>query len=628
MSGQTISLETLIRVNPGIWFETFGKIRDVKGRNVKPKMNVLQRRINALYVARLLAGKPLRGMILKPRKRGASTFVGALHYHQLMNYRHEGVIIGDKLDTSDIVFRMMVNYAETDGFRGKWGAPFTATSEKMTFEHGSLLQQATAKGKATIRGLTPQFIHGTECAHWENAEETKDAAANAIPDAGFNVMFEESTPFGAEGPFYKGWGAARWPTQEECPGGSLYWKKWEAVCPDQPHDATGLSQDYFVRLFAAWFEFEDSHVSLTPEQKKEIERTLDAESWYAGEKRLMDIYLTDGPQGPRLGDEVEDHDVWEQLAWRRLTIRTKCRGSTRIFDEEHPSDPHSCFVSSGRRVFDEDALTHIQLLCRVTPTWGNVDDSKERAIWQPTAADQAIIHRWEEPKVGCRYIMSVDLAEGEDQTKGDDPDAHSALVWRDEYLDEAGVMHPIKLAARVKPGCRMPMIPFARLARAFSAYYGNCIIIPEMNNSGMSFITALRAMTDKPCPTIWQRRERDPHSGVERSWDGWRTTDKAEYGGVRSAIIWHFHELIRNKRVEIHCPHYHSELANFVEKRGRMEAGSGHDDDVLSGCIGIYNIGSASTYSIRPREAFIPPDVRRLMERDEQQAGKNLAMNW
>jgi len=614
-----------IRVNPGLWFESFSMVRDTSGRNVLPKMNVLQRRINALYVSRLLSQRPLRAIGLKPRKRGFSTMVAALQYSQMMNFAHQGAIIGDKLETSDVVYRMIENFAAHDGFAGSWGSKADAINDRMRWAHGSLLLQATARGKATCRGMTPQFIHGTEAAHWEHSEEAMDAAMNAIPDSGFNVVFLESTPFGAGDPFAKTWDGGRWPTEDECPEGHLYWKKWEPVCPDQPSDATGLAESYFVRVFAAWYEFEESITRLTAEQKQEVEATLDAESWYIGERKLMDLYLTDGPQGKRLGDEVVGGDVWEQLAWRRLTIRTKCRGSVRIADEEHPADPRSCFLSSGRQVFDDDALTHIQLLCREVPTHGDVNDGGEVAIWSPTGADGASVVRWEAPRLGCRYIQSVDLAEGEDQTKGDDPDAHSALIWRDEYIDDRGVLLPIKLVARIRPPNRMPMIPFARLSRALSRYYGNCVIIPEMNNSGMSFITALK-MLEGGCPPIWQRKERDPHSGIERSWDGWRTTDRAEYGGVRSTIIWHFHELIRNKRVEICCPHYHSELIDFVDKRGRMEAGSGHDDDVISGCIGIYNIGSGTTHALPQRERVIPRDVAIAMGLDKDEVG--MAMKW
>lgn len=623
---QTLDLESQVRINPGFWFENLTRIRDVRGKNVRAKMNVVQRRINALYKSRLLKLKPVRAIGLKPRKRGFSTMVGGLHVHQMNNFSHEGAIIGDKLDTSDIVFRMMDNFSAYDGFKGRWGSPMESTTELMKWEHGSRVKQATARGKATIRGMTPQFIHGTECAHWENAAETLDAAMNAIPDEGFNVVFLESTPFGVEGPFAETWQKARWPTAEECPDGELYWKQWESVCPDQPPDASGLSDLGFVRIFAAWYEFEDSYVRLSEDQKRHIEATIDGESWYVGERKLLDLYLNEGPKGPRLGREVVNCDVWEQLAWRRLTIKNKCRSKPRIMDEENPSDPQSCFLASGNKVFDDDALTFIQLLTRQKMDFGNVVEQPERTIWQPTSEESASIWRWEHPRMMCRYIMSVDLAEGEDQTKGEDPDCHSALVWRDAYLDDKNVFWPAKLVARVRPPCKMPMIPFARLTRALSEYYGRCVIIPEMNNSGMAYITALRALTDRPCPTIWQRKERDPHSGIERSWDGWRTTDNAEYGGVRSTIIWHFHERIRNKEILICCPHYHAELVNFVDKRGRMEAGVGHDDDVMSGCIGVYNIGSATTYSLGVTARVLPPELAALERNGESE--ENLSMKW
>lgn len=614
----------IVRGNPGIWLETYGRIRDTAGKQVTPKMNVLQRRINALYVQRLMEQQPLRAIGLKPRKRGFSTMVAAIHYAQLQNFAHQGVVIGDKLETADVVYRMMQNFADNDGFKQSWGSKPEATSERMRFPHGSLLLQATARGKATARGMTPQFIHGTEVAHWEAPEEAMDASMNAVPDSGFNTVFWESTPFGAGEPFAQTWEAARWPTAAECPGGQEYWRAWEAMCPDQPPG--GLRDRLFVRVFAAWYEFDESVVRLTPDQKREIRDSLDAESWYRGEQKLIDLYGNEGPVGQRLGTEVVDADVWEQLAWRRLTIKTKCRGSVRIFDEEHPADPKSCFLASGRQVFDEDGLTHIQLLCREAPTHGDVNDQDGRATWRPTSMDAATVWRWEAPKVGCRYLISVDLAEGADQTKGDNPDAHSALVWRDEYLDERGVIWPIKLAARVRPPNRMPMIPFARLVRALSWYYGNCMVIPEMNNSGMSFITALRMMDGGPCPPIWQRRERDPHSGTERAWDGWRTTDSAEYKGVRATIIWHMHELLRNKAVEIRCPHMATELADFVDKGGRMEAGSGHDDDVMSAAIGLYNIGSATEYALSVRPDYKPRDVALLESRDTKSG--MLAMKW
>ena len=113
-----------IRLNPGIWLESHGYIRDTNGKKVRPKLNVLQRRINALYVCKFLAQKPCWGIGVKPRKRGFSTMVAALHYSQLNNFAHDGIIIGDKLETSDIVFRMIAYFAETDEFK-HWGSECT-----------------------------------------------------------------------------------------------------------------------------------------------------------------------------------------------------------------------------------------------------------------------------------------------------------------------------------------------------------------------------------------------------------------------------------------------------------------------------------------------------------------------
>lgn len=620
-----VDIDDIIRLNPGAWLETHGRIKNAQGKQERPKLNVLQRRINAYYMACSNAGRPCRGILVKPRKRGASTMVGAVHYSQLQMNPHEGLIIGDKLDTSDIVFRMMENYALSDEFlkQGKWGSPHTGLQELIEWRHGARLSQGTARGKATARGSTPQFIHGTEVAHWEAAAEALDAAMNAIPDDGFNVVILESTPYGADGPFAITWNNARWPTDEECYDGILYWKQWESLVPDSAADP--LSKHDFVRIFAAWYEFDKSRIELTPQQKEEIRQTIDSESWYLGEQSLIDLYGNEGPMGLRLGNEVENCDVWEQLAWRRVTIKTKCRGSARIFDEEHPRDPRSCFLASGRQVFDEDALTHLQIQCRIAPEYGVLTERDGGAFWTRTAEQAANYWVWEPPMVGCRYLLIVDPAEGEDQTKGEDPDRHSVLVLRDEYMDPRRVIHKAKLVARLRPPNRMPMIPLSRMVRWLSLYYGRCCILPEMNNSGMALITALRMAPD--CPPIWQRMEVDPHSGIERRWDGWRTTDSAEYKGLRATIIWHLHEALRNKALDCSCPHVHSELVDFVDKKGRMEAGNGHDDDVLSLSIGYYNLGSGTIMGRDVRPDFIPPEIQALMDEEAAHAG-GIAQRW
>ena len=622
----TVELDDIVRLNPGVWLETYGSIRGIEGESIRPRLNVLQRRILALYLSHRDSGQIVRGVGLKPRKKGFSTMVSAIHYSQLQKFKHDGVVMGNKLKTSQEVFDMIEHLAETDEFKGKWGSAYEATAETIKWAHGAELQQSTAKDKGSARGMTPQFVHGTEVAHWENAADVLVAMLNAVPKRGFTCVFLESTPAGAAGPFFDKWQQARWPTAEESPDGQVYWKQWESMCPDSEPDQSGLAQFDFVRVFAAWFEFEDSRVeTLTDEQKRHIEATLDAESWYSGEKDLIKVYGNVGPRGLRLGTEV-DCDVWEQLAWRRMMIKNDCKGSSRIFDQEYPKDPQSCFLASGRQVFDSDALTHLQVMSKTTqPEFGGLTEKDGGAFWTPSDEQMANYWRWEAPMIGCRYLLSVDPAEGEDQTKGEDPDRHSVLVLRDAYMDPRRVMHRPKLVARLRPPNRMPMIPLSRMVRWLSFYYGRCCVIPEMNNSGMALITALRMQTD--CPPIWQRIEVDPHSGIERRWDGWRTTDSAEYKGIRSTIIWHLHEILRKKGLDCYCPHVASELMGFVDKSGRMEAGSGHDDDVMALAIGMYNISSGTIYEQAIRQDFIPPEIQALLDEEEKQPG-GFAQRW
>jgi hypothetical protein len=618
--------EALIRNRATVWLETNGYIRNAEGKKVRPKVNVLQRRIEAVYFSALTKQRPCRAIGLKPRKRGFSTMVAAIHHSQLNNFPHEGVIIGNKLETSNTVFRMLSTYAETDEFKGKWGSQHTATTEQINYQHGARVLQDTAKNGDSIRGMTPQFIHGTEVAFWLNDSEVMVALLNAIPDSGFNCVFLESTPNGATGTFFETWEGARWPTPEECPSGQEdYWKQWEKFCPNQGQGVAGLDRFDYVRVFAAWYEFDDACVKLDASEKQEIESSIDAASWYRGERELIELYANDGPAGKRLGREVTTCDVWEQLAWRRMIIKSKCHSNPRIFDQEYPRDPRSCFLASGNPVFDEDALTHLQILSRVPIDYGQIAETEEkRATWIPVASDSSTFWRWEQPIGGCAYLITCDLAEGEDQTKGDDPDAHSALVLRRAYVDRAtNIGHRLKLVARVRPPNRMPMHAFVEVVWLLHLYYGRCVVIPEMNNSGAAFIMGARA---KGMP-IWQRADLDPHSGKKQLRDGWRTTDTQEYGGLRAAIIWHLHGILRDRGLDCHCPSVQAQLANFVDKSGRMEAGRGHDDDVMALAIGVFNIESATTYSEPKIEAQLPWDLRKL-ERDEAAGRPGMAMRW
>lgn len=620
-------IDAIIQGNPGMWFETDAQIRGSAGKLEKPRMNILQRRINALYVARRRKNRACYAIGLKPRKRGFSTMVAALHYTELSKNGFNACIVGNKLETSDTVFRMMRTYQDNDDLvkAGKWGSPAKWTTEKASWEHGSTLAQSTAMNGESIRGQTQQLLHGTEVAHWQNADTVLLALMNAVPDDPSASVWLESTPNGTGNAFHKTWEGARWPAPDECPDRREYWRYWATDCPDNPNSI--FAEHEFVRVFAAWFEFDEAVMELTDEQRAHIMATLDDRAWYQGERELITKYgntrESDGAQ--RLGLEIEEGDVWDQLAWRRATIKKKCGGDPKKFDQEYPRDPASCFLASGSPVFDTDAVAEYAASARgIAPEYGSLQLSRDqvRAVFIPAAKDTASFQVWEKPKKGCSYLISVDTAEGEDQTKGEDPDRHSVLVWRRAYVDGNRVNWKPRLVARIPSPCQVPIPALVELVKLLHLYYGRAVCIPEMNSSGLAFLL----LAQKVGITIWKRKDFDPKSGKTEERLGWRTTDGADYGGLRTLIIENLALTLRNRGVHIACENVIHELGKFVRNEGRMQAAQNeHDDDVLSTAIGLYNLDAATVFEEPVVERQLPPDLQAL--EDGQSERNGLAMN-
>lgn len=584
------------------------------------RANILQRRIFALVAARRAAGKPCFIIGLKPRKRGFSTAVSAIHYTTVASQQAEGVIVGNKLETSATIYNMLATFAQNDplALQGKWSSGVKVQAETCSWQHGSKVAQSTAIGRDSIRGQTPQIAHGSEVAHWQDEEGVFLALMNAIPDDTNVFVCLESTPAGRAGAFYQRWKDARWPAPTECPIGQAdYWKKWAVKCPDQP-DAI-FAEWEFVRVFAAWFEFDEAALTLDDLQRKHLQATLDEKSWYHGEKALIEAYGNVGPDGKtRLGTEVEGVDVWQQLAWRRYIIKSKCNSDPLQFDQEYPRDPESCFLASGRAVFDSDALEHYAAEAR-EPEFGTlnsnlpegaIDRDGERATWRRTASEDALFWVWEHPRIGCRYLIVLDTAEGEDQTGGKDPDRHSCLVIRHAYRAADGSYFRARVVARIRPPCRVPITTLVEWVQLLHLYY-QALVIPEMNSSGLAYITGAR-MRGTP---IWKRKDFNPRSGKKEEKMGWRTTDSPDYGGIRTVIIENLASILRERLLDLQCAHVAHELGVFVDKNGRKEAASGeHDDDVMALAIGLYNLDAATAFAQEIVPRVMPADLRALTE--------------
>lgn len=155
---------------------------------------------------------------------------------------------------------------------------------------GSEVTIATAGSTAVGRGGTYNRVHGSEVAFWKDAESLMAGIMQGVPQHG--VIRLESTPNGAQGWFY-----------EKC--------------------MAALDGDSEWRLhFYPWW-------------------------WDDGYALPVDAPLTYTDDEVRL---VAEHGLTpEQIAWRRA----KQKELGRLFAQEYPEDPRTCFLLSGEGYFGD-----------------------------------------------------------------------------------------------------------------------------------------------------------------------------------------------------------------------------------------------------------------------------------
>jgi hypothetical protein len=200
-------------------------------------------------------------------------------------------------------------------------------------------------------------------------------------------------------------------------------------------------------------------------------------------------------------------------------------------------------------------------------------------------------------------MLVVDPATGVSQTGGKNPDAHSVLVLRAAY-HENGHYYKKKVVARVYAECRVDLDMLANFILKLSAYYGNCRVVPEVNNSGLAVIELLKLTG----VDIYEREVFNYRESKFTKHLGWQTKDGAGRDGTRSIAIATLASDIRDEDIEIPCEHVLKECRTFlVGDNGRAEALPGkHDDDVLALAIGVTTLDGATTYRMAERVGFTP----------------------
>ena len=545
MTENTEQLEDLIRIDPEIWFSTFGVIKDKRGKDIKPKPNTLQKRMFAHYRKCQIEDKPCKMIILKPRQKGASTCAQALTYHHMRKHENlSGSLMGDISGTSDKVFEIYRRYAEYDHFpwteEGGSLADGGNLADLIKLKSKSAYGKETAGSKNAGRSGTIQVGNMTEVAFWPMQGE-RDPALGYLQSLydGDNVslVVADSTPNGPNGWFYRTW----------------------------------VQDNEWAKIFAAWFEFDDSVIP------------------FHSDSELQDFKdtMTEDEK-----EEMERFDVgYEQLHWRRRVLQDKCNGDLSKFRQEYPSDPEECFLMSSRPRFHVSNLDKmVKASTDLKPKMGtmSVQTDGKTANFKPDRLGNWKIY--EEPEYDSKYLISVDTCTGEDQQMqglAADPDFHSVQVWKAPYEDWHGNWHVPRMVALHHS--RLDIGVLAQEIEGAARWYGDAFIIPEVNNSGLAL---LKYLLESGLSVYRRRRFNDSSGMVEKSF-GW-STDKI----TRKTVIDHMAAELLENNFDIPDIDVLKEMKTFViNDKGKPEAAPGHHDDhVLAAAIALYNIDSASKF--------------------------------
>lgn len=593
-------INAVIRKSTSAWFETFGRLhgKDRAAGLVKPKCNYLQRKIQTVIDKMAELNLPQRIIILKPRQKGSTTYGTALTYTMMRRQSTSAVVIGGQVSQCQEAWGMLQTYCKADTF--DWRNTGEINSKAGSFSNGSkIIQETAGDAKAGIGG-THQALHCFETARWgehgvSNSAEVLTNIMKCIPLIPGSLINLESTAEGQTGAFYDHWCNA-------------------IDAEDFLEDRVDVRPGSFIRCFAAWFQFSDSAMRLTEEQKKEIERTLDGEEWYDGEKELIEKYGVTSDDGIlRLGETVTDFDVWEQLAWRRWSIEVECKKDKAKFERDSPHSWKTAFQKSGNMRFSGSGLAVIRkLAAKITPQYGIMEVAKDgRPVFRSTAQNEAKVIIFEKPIPGCRYIVAVDPMTGITQAGGKDPDYHAVFALRDGYYNSKGVWRPPATAARIVQ-CRWDIPILEPEIFKLAQFYGprsGCTIVIEMNqDKGITELLKLRSAN------LYRREMFNKTEQKTTKAYGFQTSER-----TRENLIEKLAGAIRNigevgNGIEIYDTTTLDECENFVLKRnGRSEAAEGHKDDSVFGvALGLEVIGHGTVFHPQTTASwYSPPQMGR-----------------
>lgn len=496
-----------------------------------------------------------RFIVLKARQMGLSTLFEGIIFHDTANNDFKNSLIVAHEETASLnLFNMSKLFYENlpDVIRpmkkynnGKvllFENPTNSEDEKLkTPGLRSKLTVATAGSGEVGRSSTTHNLHASEVAFFPDAKTTMLGLMQSVPDEMNTFVVLESTANGVGDYFHTIWN--------------------QAV----------RGENEFIPIFLPWFI---DPLYKMPFKSDEEYKQFISEVEYVG---------TDS-RGGRFN--TYEHNLkekfnlsYEQLNWRRHTIRNKCQGDEVLFMQEYPATPEEAFISTGRPRFNNQILQKYismtekpKIVGYLTPGAGNDIFISEDA--------KGYLSIWKEPQHERFYCVGADVAEG--LAHGD---YSSAVVLDSQTFDVVARWH-----GHIDPDLYGEEL--VKLAR----YYNEAYLGVENNNHGL---TTLKSIQRLEYWNIFYSKTYDKISDKISQKMGWTTSQR-----TKPLMIDKLAEFIRENYIGIPDDLILSEMLTYIiDDKGGTNAQEGcYDDTVMA-------IAIALQLALEGKSDFYVPEV-------------------
>lgn len=536
-----------MNINTKEYIEKYIKIRDKEGKIIDLKLNTPQQKLYDIIKEQKKARKPVRIIILKARQMGFSTLTESILFKETVTKfnRRTGIITHLASATTNLfnMSKLMLDNLPDD----MKPSIKRSNAQELIFDNDkgtglkSRIKCMTAGTSGVGRSDTFDNLHLSELAFWDgDVTATLTGLFQAVPNLPDTMIIIESTANGYE----------------------KFKELWDMA-------VNGDSD--FIPLFVAWYELPEYTMPYTGFKLTEEER------------KLKDTYnLTD-----------------DQLEWRRWCIRNNCQGNEEQFHQEYPSSPDEAFISTGRCIFDKEAvierLKHVQKPIKRGYFTYNEEKSQSNVMtdiqWVNDPNGYIKLYKLPNMPQFTKYAIGGDTA---GETNGD---FFSADVIDARSLEQVATLH-----------MQTDEDLFAKQMYCLGKYYKDALMSIETNFSTYP----QKKLEEFGYQNFYVRETVDRFDKSVTKQFGFNTNRK-----TKPLILASLVELVRKHTDVFNDDRTLREMLTMVKKEdGKQEAEQGyHDDKVMSMAIAQHAV---TQVVLRDTITYVDPQYHFTSQRERQ----------